>query len=128
MLANNKPDKFHVVAVGVPGFGADQVGELQDLAVLTGGQIFLKAAGDTLRNVQLEDLGQARRAWADRRNFGIIGGKGNARQLRQHIANLRAAFDKSDDPAVREKLQKRIGKLMGFGVWSGKVITIRLAI
>jgi chaperonin GroEL len=110
---NNNSEKLQVIAIKTPGFGADQKGELEDIAVLTGGRVFVKAASDTLQNVKVEDLGQARRMWADRRNFGIIGGKGNARQLRQHIANLRAAFDKSDDPDIREKLQKRMGKLMG---------------
>ena len=63
--------------------------------------------------MQVEDLGQARRVWADRNNFGIVGGKGDPRKLRQHIANLRAAFVNTEDPVAREKLQKRIGKLMG---------------
>jgi chaperonin GroEL len=114
LLANNKKtDKFQTVAVTIPGHGADQAGELEDMAILTGGRAFVKVAGDTLQKVQLDDPGQARRVWANRNNFGIIGGKGDARQLRQHIAKLRTAFDKSDDPEVRQKLQKRIGKLMG---------------
>ena len=127
--ANNKPDKFQVIAVGVPGVtGTDQAAELQDLAVLTGGRPFLRAAGDTLRNVLFEDLGQARRAWADRDNFGIIGGKGDPRQLRQHIATLRAAFKNAKTADDRESIQKRIGKLMGGSatVWIGAMTETEL--
>ncbi|MBN1219278.1 MAG: chaperonin GroEL [Anaerolineae bacterium] len=115
LLANNKKqaEKFQIIAVSAPGFGVDRMGELEDIAVLTGGRAFLSVTREGLQQAQAEDLGQARRVWADRKNFGIIGGKGNARQLRQHISKLRAAFDKSDDPAGRQKLQQRIGRLMG---------------
>jgi chaperonin GroEL len=111
--ANNKTDKIQVIGVGIPGLGGDRPDNLKDISILTGGRSFLQVTRDILQNVKLEDLGQARRVWADRHNFGLVGGKGDARKLRQHIATLRAAFDKSDDPDVREKLQKRIGRLMG---------------
>jgi chaperonin GroEL len=58
-------------------------------------------------------LGHARRAWANRSYFGIVGGKGDPRALRKHIVNLRVAFSQAEDPAVRKKLRERIGKLMG---------------
>ena len=106
--------EFQAVAVKAPGLAlGDRVAALDDLAVLTGGRPFVKAAGYTLRQVTLEDLGHARRVWADRNNFGIVGGQGDPRALRQHIANLRAAFARSDDPETRKKLRERIGKLMG---------------
>jgi len=108
------PAQFQAVAVKAPGLAiGDRVAALDDLAVLTGGRPFVKAAGHTLRQVTLEDLGHARRAWADRNNFGIVGGQGDPRALRQHIANLRAAFARFDDPETRKKLRERIGKLMG---------------
>ena len=93
--------------------GADQGDNLKDMGILTGAYPFIKAAGDTFDNMQIEDLGGARRVWADRHNFGIVGGKGDTRKLREHIAHLRAAYDRTDDPAAREKLQQRIGRLMG---------------
>jgi len=108
------PAQFQAVAVKAPGLAlGDRVAALDDLAVLTGGRPFVKAAGYTLRQVTLEDLGHARRVWADRNNFGIVGGQADPRALRQHIANLRAAFARSDDPETRKKLRERIGKLMG---------------
>jgi chaperonin GroEL len=111
--ANNKADKIQVIGVRVPGVGGDRADNLKDMSILTGGRSFLQVTRDTFQNVKLEELGQARRVWADRHNFGLVGGKGDARELRQHIANLRVAFDRMEDPAAREKLQKRIGRLMG---------------
>ena len=107
-------EKIQVVAVKAPAFDTITRSEaLEDLALLTGGRAFLQAAGDTLNSVRVEDLGQARRAWADSSNFGIIGGKGNPRQLRQHIARLRAGLPKVEDAKDRKRLQERIGKLIG---------------
>jgi chaperonin GroEL len=63
--------------------------------------------------VKFSELGQARRVWADRHNLGIIGGKGDPRELRAHIANLRRLYANTSDLDDREKLQERIGKLMG---------------
>ena len=114
LLANKNPERFQAVAVQTPGWDVyARAAALEDLAVLTGGRPFVRIAGDTLDRIGLDDLGQARRVWADRRNFRIIGGKGDARALRQHIAHLRARFDRTDNPVEREKLRERIGKLMG---------------
>ncbi|MCS7260831.1 MAG: hypothetical protein NZ765_08640, partial [Anaerolineae bacterium] len=114
LLSNRHPEKLRVVAVKTPGHDKEQKAwALEDLAVLTGGRAFVHAAGDTFEHIRLEDLGFARRAWADRYNFGIIGGKGNARRLRQHIAMVRAAFERTDNPNTRNLLRERIGKLLG---------------
>ncbi|MGQ9500769.1 MAG: chaperonin GroEL [Anaerolineae bacterium] len=114
LLSNKHPEKLRVVAVKTPGWDKEQKAwALEDLAVLTGGRVFVQAAGDTFERVRRENLGFARRAWADRHNFGIIGGKGNARQLRQHIATIRAAFEHTDNPNTRNLLRERIGKLLG---------------
>jgi chaperonin GroEL len=114
LLANKKPDRFQVIAVNTPGYGpTDQTAALEDLAILTGGRPFIKVAGDTFNQIKVEDFGRARRVWADRRNFGIIGGKGNPRALRAHIAELRTAHQQTDDVNLQEKLLKRIGKLLG---------------
>ncbi len=114
LLANKNPEKFQAIAVKTPGWGADeQAAALADLAVLTGGNPFVRMAGHTLSQIKLEDFGHARRVWADYLNFGIIGGQGNPRALREHIATLRASFDGTEEPVLREKLLKRIGKLLG---------------
>jgi chaperonin GroEL len=114
LAVSRDPAKFQAVAVKAPGLAiGDRAAALEDLAVLTGGRLFARAAGYTLRDVKLEDLGRTRRAWADRMHFGIVGGRGDPRALRRHIASLRTAFARSDDPAVRKKLRERIGKLIG---------------
>lgn len=114
LVRNRKPDTFQVTAVKVPGWDAQsRAAAMEDLAALTGGHVYTKHAGQTLDNVALDDLGRARRAWADGRQFGIVGGKGDPRGLREHIATLRRAFERTREPVKRERLRKRIGKLMG---------------
>jgi chaperonin GroEL len=104
------------------------VAALEDLAILTGGQAFIRVAGDTFDRIKAADFGQARRIWADQRNFGIVGGKGEPRRLRQHIATLRAAFNSTDDIVVREELLKRIGKLLGGSatLWVGAATELEI--
>ena len=124
LMANSKPGKFQVIAAKTPGATTTDVrANLVDVAVLTGGQPFVRAAGDSLRNVTLDSLGQARRVWADRFHFGVVGGKGDPGTLRRHIADLRQAFQASDDPETRKALRERIGKLMGGSatLWVGGV-------
>ncbi|MGD9145244.1 MAG: chaperonin GroEL [Anaerolineae bacterium] len=114
LLANKDPERFQAVAVRTPGTGKEeQAGSLQDLAILTNGRPFIKVAGDTLDRIRPEDLGRARRIWANYTHFGIIGGKGDPRTLRQHIGQLRRAYEHTDTVQDREALQKRIGKIMG---------------
>lgn len=114
LLTEPNRQRIQVVAVKAPAFDITQrSAALEDLAILTGGRAFFQAAGYTLNSVRAEDLGHARRAWADRNNFGIVGGKGDPRQLRQHIATLRAGLARLEDAKERKRLQERIGKLMG---------------
>ncbi|HZG65549.1 MAG TPA: chaperonin GroEL [Herpetosiphonaceae bacterium] len=114
IAASRNPEQFQVIAAKTPGLGTvEQAAAMEDLSILTGGRPLLQAAGDTLRGLKATDLGQARRAWVDRFQFGIVGGKGDARTLRAHIGALRAAFSVSQDKATRTALQQRIGKLIG---------------
>ena len=114
LLANKDPERFQAIAVRTPGSITEQRAEaLQDLAVLTQGRPFVQAAGDTFDRIKLSDLGRARRVWASFKQFGIVGGKGDPRALRQHISSLRSAYQHTDTVQDREALQKRIGKLMG---------------
>lgn len=114
LFANNKPDHMQILAVKTPGFGREQQADfLVDAAVLCGGRPFLRAAGDTFRSIRSEDFGRARKVWADLRSFGLVGGMGNPRQVRRHLAALRAAHAETDDLTLRGKLHERIGRLMG---------------
>jgi chaperonin GroEL len=114
LLTNRDPERLQVIAVTTPDYSKDpQAAALQDMAALTGGRIFLAVTGATLDHVRPEDLGRARRAWADLRNFGIIGGKGDPRALRRHIHRLQKAYENIDAPVLKAKLLTRLGKLMG---------------
>jgi chaperonin GroEL len=103
---------------------------LDDIAILTGARLFLSVAGDTLRTLRPHDLGQVRRAWADEEFFGIISGKGDPRAIRTHVANLRAAYEYADDQQVRQKIQQRLGKLLGGTavVWVGGISDIDIKV
>ncbi|MDQ3695646.1 MAG: hypothetical protein M3464_18815 [Chloroflexota bacterium] len=106
-------DPLPVFAVTAPGTG--ETGRMvaqQDLAVLTGGQVFSRAAGDTAARITPASFGQARIAWADRDRFGLIGGKGDPRLLRRHIAGLRASLRESQTSAEREQQRERLGRLL----------------
>ena len=96
-MANGKLKNFQVMAVRSPGMNPDdREAAIADLAVLTGGAPLLSVMGSTLRDITPANFGRARRAWASTHNFGIIGGKGDPRQLRQHVGNLQAQYHKSD--------------------------------
>lgn len=114
LLANKNPSRFQAIAVRTPGWDkTQQAWALEDLAILTGGRAFVQVAGDTFNSIRPRDFGRARRAWADLRTFGFVGGKGSPRALRQHIATLRATFDQTADTVLRGELLQRIGKLLG---------------
>lgn len=115
LLANSKSDTFRIAAVKTPGATPAERGEaMLDMAMLVGGQPYMLATGHTtLESFRQTDLGQARAAWATPQSFGFVGGKGDPRNLRQHIAGLRAAYQSIDEVEGRRKLQIRIGKLIG---------------
>ena len=115
LLANNrKPDDLQVMAVKTPGFSAEEKAWfLDDAVILCGGRPFIKGAGNHARSVRPEHFGRARRVWAGTETFGVIGGKGDPRQMRRNIAALRQVYEQSLDVVYRAKLQQRIGKLLG---------------
>ena len=86
---------------------------LEDIAVLTGGRPFVDASGASLGTVKYDDLGHARQVWANLKDYGIIGGKGDPRRLREHIGRLRTRLQAEEDAGARTHLQRRIGRLMG---------------
>ncbi len=111
---NHASDRIQIAAVKTPfARSDDQLAGLTDIAILTGGQALTEASGRTLAQVQLDDLGQVRRANADMDHFGIVGGKGDARNLRQHITSLKTYHTHEQDPDERRRLLERIGQLLG---------------
>ncbi len=91
----------------------DQADAMQDLAVLTGGRVLIREAGDTLPGATSEDLGAARRIWADRYHLGIVRGQGDAHQIREQLELLRLGFNRATDDKIRRKFQTRMGRLLG---------------
>jgi chaperonin GroEL len=129
LLTRANREKVEVVAVKAPGVTiTEREAALNDLAILTGGKALFQRAGNTLQNIHLEDLGHARRTWAEVNFFGIVGGKGDPRALRQHIAELRGIYAASDEKNNRAKLLERLGKLMGGSatLWVGDMSLINI--
>jgi chaperonin GroEL len=116
LVSNKKAKTIEVMAVRTPRLeDSDRADAMEDLSVLTGGRIFYKATGNTLDDFKVEDLGWARRAWAAESIFGIYGGKGDPRRIRQHIAEVKEKLrnvEKSDEHNKRE-VQSRLGRLVG---------------
>jgi chaperonin GroEL len=114
LAMNQAAQKLRTIVVKTPGVGStDQSDNMDDIAALTGGRPIIQEAGETLESVEAHDLGGGRRIWADQNYLGIIGGKGDPRKLRAHIAALRKAMEAADTPEIRQKLRERIGRLMG---------------
>jgi chaperonin GroEL len=114
LAANKNKTGMRVIAVRTPEMTVQGIASaMTDLAILTGGRPLVRESGDALARVEAEDLGRARQAWADKDFFGILGGKGDPRLLRKHIAGLRAVYSEASTPDDRKKIQERIGKLMG---------------
>ncbi len=100
-------------AVKAPGFGDRRKAMLQDIAILTGGQVIAKDAGMTLETATLDMLGKAEKVVIDDDNTTIIGGKGKKKDIEGRIEQLRKQIESTDSDYDREKLQERIAKLAG---------------
>ncbi|MGA9596773.1 MAG: chaperonin GroEL, partial [Acidimicrobiia bacterium] len=104
---------FNVVAVKAPGFGDRRKAMLQDIAVLTGGQVVAEEVGLKLDQVGLETLGQARRVVVTKDATTIIDGSGNADEVEGRVAQIKQEIERTDSDWDREKLQERLAKLAG---------------
>ena len=100
-------------AVKAPGFGDRRKAMLQDIAVLTGGQVVSEDLGLKLENVTIEQLGTAKRVVVDKDNTTIIGGAGDRKQIDGRIDQIRREIEKTTSDYDREKLQERLAKLAG---------------
>lgn len=117
LVAHNNTDRFKVLAVRLPGQNpVERMAALDDLSISTGAVPFIKVTGTTLENVAATHFGHARRVWADMDAFGLVGGSGSPRRLRQHIRILKAQYQAAEDNSARKPLQKRIGNLLGGSV------------
>ncbi len=100
-------------AVKAPGYGDRRKAMLQDIAVLTGGKALMEDLGIKLENVQLSDLGRAKRVKIDKENTTIIEGAGKTVEIKGRIEQIKKEIEKSDSDYDKEKLQERLAKLSG---------------
>ncbi len=113
LVLNKLRGMLNVVAIKAPGFGDRRKAMMQDIAVLTGGQLISEETGRKLETTTLEDLGKAEKVVSDKDNTTIVGGKGDTAQIKGRIEQIRVEIDKSTSDYDKEKLQERLAKLSG---------------
>ena len=113
LVVNKIRGTFKSVAVKAPGFGDRRKAMLQDIAILTGGQVISEEVGLKLENAGVELLGQARKVVITKDETTIVEGAGDAAQIEGRVNQIRAEIEKSDSDYDREKLQERLAKLAG---------------
>src|SRR5437660_1590936 len=113
LVVNKIRGTFNSVGVKAPGFGERRKAMLQDIAVLTGGQVISEEVGLKLENVTLDLLGHARKVVITKDNTTIVEGAGSEDDVKGRIAQLKREIDDTDSDWDREKLQERLAKLSG---------------
>jgi len=113
LVVNKLRGTMNVLAVKAPGFGDRRKAMLQDIAVLTGGQVISEEVGRKLDTVNLEDLGQARKVVADKDNTTVVEGKGDQQAIQDRIKQIKAQIEETKSDFDREKLQERMARLAG---------------
>jgi chaperonin GroEL len=113
LVVNKLRGTLRVSAVKAPGFGDRRKAMLQDIAVITGGQVISDEVGFKLENAQVTDLGKAKRIVVDKDNTTLIDGAGEEDKIKGRIAEIRAAIDKATSDYDKEKLQERLAKISG---------------
>jgi chaperonin GroEL len=113
LVVNKLRGTLKVAAIKAPGFGDRRKEMLQDIAVLTGGNVISEELGGKLENARLEDLGRAKRITIDKDNTTIIDGLGKKKEIEARVNQIRAQSEASTSDYDREKLQERLAKLVG---------------
>ena len=113
LVVNKLRGTLKVCAVKAPGFGDRRKAMLQDIAVLTGGQVISEEVGFKLENAVISDLGSAKRIVVDKDNTTIVDGAGETDNIKGRIEEIKVAIDKSTSDYDKEKLQERLAKLSG---------------
>ncbi len=113
LVVNKLRGTLKVVATKAPGFGDRRKAMLEDIAILTGGQVISEDLGLKLENVTINDLGTAKRVSLDKDNTTIVDGGGIRKALEGRVKQIRAQIDETTSDYDREKLQERLAKLIG---------------
>ncbi len=113
LVVNRLRGSLKVAAVKAPGFGDRRKAMLEDIAILTGGQVISEERGMTLENVTMDMLGSAAKIEIDKDNTTIINGKGTKADIKARVAQIRSQIESTTSDYDREKLQERLAKLAG---------------
>ncbi|MEL7297005.1 MAG: chaperonin GroEL, partial [Pseudomonadota bacterium] len=113
LVVNNIRGIVKVAAVKAPGFGDRRKAMLQDIAILTGGQVISEEVGLSLEKATLEDLGEAKKVQISKENTTIIDGAGSAGDIKGRVEQINREIEDSSSDYDREKLQERVAKLAG---------------
>jgi len=113
LVVNKLRGTLNVCGVKAPGFGDRRKAMLEDIAVLTGGQVISEELGHKLENVDISMLGQAKRITLDKDNTTIVEGSGKKADLDKRVAQIRKQIEDTDSEYDKEKLQERLAKLIG---------------
>src|SRR5947208_91215 len=113
LVVNKIRGTFRSVAVKAPGFGERRKAMLQDMAILTGGQVISEEVGLKLENVALDLMGKARKVTITKDETTIVEGAGSKEDVQGRINQIRAEIENTDSDYDREKLQERLAKLSG---------------
>jgi chaperonin GroEL len=113
LVVNKLRGTLQVAAVKAPGFGERRKEMLKDIAVLTGGQVVSEDIGVKLENIQLSDLGTAKRIVVDKENTTIVDGAGSPEQIKARVNQIRKQAEETTSDYDREKLQERLAKIVG---------------
>ena len=113
LVVNRLRGSLKVAAVKAPGFGDRRKAMLEDIAILTGGQVISEERGMTLENVTMDMLGSAAKIEIDKDNTTIINGKGTKADIKARVGQIRSQIESTTSDYDREKLQERLAKLAG---------------
>jgi chaperonin GroEL len=113
LVVNKLRGTLQVAAVKAPGFGDRRKAMLEDIAILTGGQVVSEDLGIKLENLTVQDLGTAKRITIDKDNTTVVDGAGSRSALEGRVKQIRAQIEESTSDYDREKLQERLAKLIG---------------
>lgn len=112
-VVNKLRGTFNVLGVKAPGFGDRRKAMLEDIAILTGGKVISEEVGLKLENSNLDDLGRARKVVSSKDNTTIVEGKGEEKNIKFRIEQIKKEIEMSDSDYDKEKLQERLAKLSG---------------
>ncbi|WP_102336366.1 chaperonin GroEL [Salimicrobium jeotgali] len=113
LVVNKLRGTFNAVSVKAPGFGDRRKAMLEDIAIMTGGQVITEDLGLDLKNATIDQLGRASKAVITKENTTIVEGKGDPEQMASRVAQIRAQAEETTSDFDKEKLQERLAKLAG---------------